>query len=568
MGTSLYEQFQREQAPQQPSSLYDQYRREQSGQPSEKPGLLSRVGEGITNALAHPIDTAMNAVVAPIESAFEAAVSPGVGESRPDARLSKGGNSSGRAIDTTPYDAQHGGITNKERTAAGIQSVANAAAPSVFGPLAGKIGNMGALATTGAAEGAAYNPDDPAAGALTGALVAPALGAVTKGAVRGSEKVADVTSKVRRIRNATATDESVAAMNDKLHRADAENYGRVDEEAKAAGGTSPAVQQALDHPIVKPLVEKIRASEGGTNADDATVLQTAKRMLSKKRRALNEKNKVDYDDNVELEINNLTSGLDALRRAAGASSTKPALTMDVAPEVYETQPQVTPEREPLAGPITPGLARDVTTAPSDPTLRQALRDFPASSLPPQAQGPKGPAFQLGRQPATVKPGVRVETPGMRIETAPAEEVGPVMPSLAAADATHAKLKGERKAFNTAVSQTRRVMRGSKIQPERMDTQGKTAFLKQILDMDPEQAQAALDGTLGAAKDEMAFKAPNPHATFFGTVADIGKPLVQSRRAAPLIDALDRQAGNPVHTPVDLDEILKYFGLTAAQAPPR
>src|SRR5690348_9339042 len=69
--------------------------------PAPKPGVLSRAGNMILNVAAHPIDAAESAIVAPLKSAFTAVVAPGVGEARPDARLSKGGNSSGRPIDTT-----------------------------------------------------------------------------------------------------------------------------------------------------------------------------------------------------------------------------------------------------------------------------------------------------------------------------------------------------------------------------------------------------------------------------------------------------------------------------------
>jgi hypothetical protein len=153
--------------------------------PAEKPGLLDRViggvGGAITQAVTHPIDTAESLIVAPIKSAFDAVVTPEVGEARHDPRLSKGGNSSGRPIDQTPYDREHGAISRGERNAAGVQTVVNAALPGVAGAVGKFASPVVGTAVAGALGGAAYTPDDPVAGALTGAIVAP----LAHGAVKG-----------------------------------------------------------------------------------------------------------------------------------------------------------------------------------------------------------------------------------------------------------------------------------------------------------------------------------------------------------------------------------------------
>lgn len=156
----------------------------------EQPGVMSRAGTMIKGAASqafhHPLETLGSLAATPVKSAGTAVLAPGVGEARPDARLSKGGNSSGRAIDTTPYDAAHGGVTPSERTAAGIQTVANVALPSlVQGAGRGLINiganrfvaNAAAAGVGGAAGGAVYSPADPLAGAIAGGATAAALGA-------------------------------------------------------------------------------------------------------------------------------------------------------------------------------------------------------------------------------------------------------------------------------------------------------------------------------------------------------------------------------------------------------
>lgn len=144
----------------------------QAADAAPEPGLLSRVATNLKNVVAHPIDAVEGAATA-VPKAAVTALSPGVGEARPDLRLSKGGNASGRPIDTTPYDAEHGGVSGTQRGQAVTQLAATAVAPEL-----GLVGG-GALA------GAAFSPDDPVAGAVTGG----ALGAAGKVA-GGAAKVA------------------------------------------------------------------------------------------------------------------------------------------------------------------------------------------------------------------------------------------------------------------------------------------------------------------------------------------------------------------------------------------
>lgn len=175
------------------------------GQDAPQEGLASRVAHqvvgGLSQAVRHPIDTATGILEAPVRSAITA-MSPGVGEARPSAALSKGGNSSGRPIDTSPYDAEHGGVTGKERAVGAAQTIANIALPSIAKGtsslvqkgVAGLASKAGAGATlsrvlgtsaAGGTAGAVYSPDDPIAGGLAGAVMAPVLSEGGRGLHKG-----------------------------------------------------------------------------------------------------------------------------------------------------------------------------------------------------------------------------------------------------------------------------------------------------------------------------------------------------------------------------------------------
>lgn len=146
--------------------------------------VASKVGSGLAQ-LAHPLDL----IGGMAKSASDAFLAPGVGEARHSAALSKGGNSSGRPIDVSPYDAEHGGVTNAQRTAGGLQTAAAVAFPGMAGlgeKVASRVASGGiakaiGMAGAGATAGAASDPSDPLAGALAGGVLAPALHGTAKG---------------------------------------------------------------------------------------------------------------------------------------------------------------------------------------------------------------------------------------------------------------------------------------------------------------------------------------------------------------------------------------------------
>lgn len=154
--------------------------------PSLSERVRSQVGGAVGEFLAHPLDTVGSMIAAPVKSAIDAVLTPEEGDARPDPRLSKGGNASGRPIELTPYDREHGAQPKGGRGVAAVQTMTNLAFPSVASGVAGRLGGgalakAAGLAAAGAGSGAAYTPNDPVAGAVTGAILAPGIHGVGKG---------------------------------------------------------------------------------------------------------------------------------------------------------------------------------------------------------------------------------------------------------------------------------------------------------------------------------------------------------------------------------------------------
>jgi hypothetical protein len=172
-----------------------------------RPGLLERAGEQVGGAVRHPIRTLASIPEAVATSATHAVLSPGIGESRPDPRLSKGGAPStmgdpdlARAL-ATPYDVEHGAIDERERTFAGAQTVANLAAGKIAGAVGGQLMKWGAgqafanafgAGTAGATAMALYGHEDPLASALAGFGIGAGIPVVTHGAGRAVDRLTDV----------------------------------------------------------------------------------------------------------------------------------------------------------------------------------------------------------------------------------------------------------------------------------------------------------------------------------------------------------------------------------------
>lgn len=237
----------------------------------ERPGLLSRVGQNITGAVeqivTHPIDTAAGLVTAPVKSLFTAAVAPSVGEARHSAALSKGGNSSGRPIDTSAYDTEHGAVTGKERTAATAQTLVNVAFPgiasgvgrrAITAGLPAAAGRVLGIGAAGGAAGAAYSPDDPLAGGIAGAIVAPVLGETVRAA--GAAGGRGVTALGLRPTGRSAAEIARDAATMRAPVGPQAGAAETPVTATNAGNSVP--QPAQRGPVVPNTTQRVRAAFG------------------------------------------------------------------------------------------------------------------------------------------------------------------------------------------------------------------------------------------------------------------------------------------------------------------
>lgn len=161
--------------------------------------LLGRVANAVTGAatqvLTHPIDTAESLVTAPLASLRDALFTKVNGEQSSDADEGVLGKAGIYRPSGTTYTGA-GTETPKHQLAAQAQTVANVAFPAIAKAAAAGAGMLGAgrvlkagagLAAAGGTAGAAYDPHDPVAGGIAGAVLAPAIGATLHGAgVAGS----------------------------------------------------------------------------------------------------------------------------------------------------------------------------------------------------------------------------------------------------------------------------------------------------------------------------------------------------------------------------------------------
>lgn len=112
----------------------------------------------------------------------------------------------------------------------------------------------------------------------------------------------------------------------------------------------------------------------------------------------------------------------------------------------------------------------------------------------------------------------------------------VMPSFRPAVEQHARLAGNRAAFQTMSDAAKRLIRNTSIPAKKLDKQSEEAVLEAVQKMKEEAAGAGLDGALGRLKDSYHFS-PNP-LKLFGAGPAIGA----ASRVTPLVNALDRQVG--------------------------
>lgn len=239
-----------------------------------------------------------------------------------------------------------------------------------------------------------------------------------------------------------------------------------------------------------------------------------------------------------------------LLNAMGAPGTKPPLKLEVAPETYSVEPQVVnPGREPQTGHMmdgTAGRARgdqaQVSVGPNGQATAVSPRDV---------QGPAGPAFMLRGQPRKVIPGVDIQTPGMTIETAPAEAQPPMMPSYRAAVEDFAKRTRDIKAVGTGMTASQAASSPSR------------PTFEQITSNNPQTPQTFAEWAKTATPDEIAAARQGILGDIKNSLSQPGKTFAPFRRASAKGAELLRSAPTEGQSITDL---LQRLGLTSLNSP--
>lgn len=213
----------------------------------KRPGLGERVMSGIGGAVSHmvqhPIETAKSLVTAPLKSAADAFLTPEVGEQRPDPKLVAARFGGIPKLRAPAYDAEHGAQPVGGRTSAGLQTVANVAFPGIARGVSTRLATAGlpaivarggGMAAGGGMAGAAYSPDDPLAGGIAGAFLAPVVGETIRGAGKLTGKAITATGLRPSGRSAIEMAMDAATMREPV--------------GPQAGAASPTIRAANDLP--------------------------------------------------------------------------------------------------------------------------------------------------------------------------------------------------------------------------------------------------------------------------------------------------------------------------------
>jgi hypothetical protein len=607
MGTSLYEQFQREQAQREESSLYDEYLKEQRAartplkaspynktrfrnvQPDVASARLrTRPGaSGDFEAVAgDPRATAGAAADyakflgkgAVVHLANTAQVIPGAravesGLLSAGSQLTDNPRSFGEARDALDREIEKT-IPPEVRVA---EHVAGGLALGRVLPLGNTKTVLGAVGKGAAVGGGLGAPDqllsaDPmtvgerAKRTIIGGGVGAGAGAVLTGAGAAIDKGLQLASIAKRVRQAPTVGASAVARDKAITAATKENYAELADEAQQAAlrPTTTAVHDAFEDPDIAPFVEKVRASRRFQNADDATVAREADKLMTRQRRGWQKQQKeLGYDADRDMKIGDLSDAQQVLRRA-----------------VVEGDVEVT---------TLPALETAQSPAPS---LREAIDQFDRAKGIAAARREGTVAQQSAREVLERHGAENVVSPPLRgapSERSIEEEIPPMLPSHPRVVGEKARMEAEREAAIEGAEMGSRIARGAIVNPKKAAMKSEEAYLERIPRMTPGEARAALEMLLGGAKPHVAFS-PQFLERWAGGGAGLGlmggglpggavgfvgglgtglagagfRTASRLNRLAPYVDALHRAAGNPVRVPMDLDSYLRrMLGLRAA-----
>jgi len=210
-------------------------------------------------------------------------------------------------------------------------------------------------------------------------------------------------------------------------------YAAATNEGELHGATQ-AVQDFIKDPEIAQRIAALKDLDQFKNVpeDSPQMMDALYKSLSDEETTLRkglQVNDPSKPNTGRFKLKSVSNAKDRLLNALSTKGTKPPITFDVPAETHVVEPQITPGRETMAGPIGEGpLAQNTRVDPDMGDLLRAQPD-PRYGANPTMQGPGGPNFMLRGKPDVVKPGVEINTPAMRVQTAPAEpEANAMMPS--------------------------------------------------------------------------------------------------------------------------------------------
>lgn len=111
---------------------------------------------------------------------------------------------------------------------------------------------------------------------------------------------------------------NLAGREDALATLDRQNYGAAARAMSTDGGTSPAIQSALSDPVVVPFVKAVKGTQQFANADDATLLREAYKLMGERQSMLGNRlaNSEDFKAGSSLEKADIDAAKKRLLSAA------------------------------------------------------------------------------------------------------------------------------------------------------------------------------------------------------------------------------------------------------------
>lgn len=337
---------------------------------------------------------------------------------------------------------------------------------------------------------------------------------------------------------------------ERMAATDAVNYGAALDEGMTREAT-PQIKALLENPDFDAIASSLEQYPvfRGMDRTDPRFLDQIYKSLSDKGVAL-EKGLAQFDPSQPNTKRAAQAAVKTLKGqlldAMSSPGVKPAITFNVPAETHAVEPQVTElGHEQAFGHVLPGTANEYAASPT--THGQLVRDFPNV---PQRQGPAGPAFNLKANPGHVQPGVEVQAPAMRVQTAPAKQIAPMMPSYPEAVQAHAENVQLGKAFDRGYLALKKnaskggvpLNQATKLSPEALQL-----YLK---DASPATRQEVVNGVLARLQQE-------PKTT----------KLVFPSKALRTASDFARTANAPNQGMIDFLTRLGVLGANSAGGPP-